>query len=152
MFLKNNPGRSSSGFIARGGEASSCVCWLVVFRRGQITVGCRMEVVRPPKRKRSASSRGRLRARSSSSRSRSRSAASSRYSGHYSRSPSPSSCRWVDCVHDVHNNRELPKWRELPLSELEAFLVPAELKKSQTQSSPLLEKHVCGRDEMFLSC
>ncbi|AWP07577.1 putative serine/arginine repetitive matrix protein 4 [Scophthalmus maximus] len=61
-------------------------------KRGQITVGCRMEVVRPPKRKRSASSRGRLRARSSSSRSRSRSAASSRYSGHYSRSPSPSSC------------------------------------------------------------
>ncbi|XP_022064138.2 serine/arginine repetitive matrix protein 4 [Acanthochromis polyacanthus] len=66
-------------------------------KREQITLGCRIEVVRSPKtsscsQRRSESSRRRLKARSSSSRSRSRSSGSSRYSGRYSRSPSLSSC------------------------------------------------------------
>uniref|UniRef100_A0A3B4XUH8 Serine/arginine repetitive matrix 4 n=1 Tax=Seriola lalandi dorsalis TaxID=1841481 RepID=A0A3B4XUH8_SERLL len=65
-----------------------------------ITLGCRVEVVRPPKtssrsQRMSASSRRRLKTRASSSRSRSRSSGSSRYSGRYSRSPSMSSYRWV---------------------------------------------------------
>ncbi|XP_075960410.1 serine/arginine repetitive matrix protein 4 [Anarhichas minor] len=60
-------------------------------KSGQITLGCRVEVVRSPKtsscsqRMRKSSGR-RLKTRSSSSRSRSRSSGSSRYSGRYSRS------------------------------------------------------------------
>ncbi|KAM8760308.1 serine/arginine repetitive matrix protein 4 [Acanthopagrus schlegelii] len=66
-------------------------------KREQITLGCRVEVVRPPKTSRcsqrtSKSSRRRRKTRSSSSRSRSRSSGSSRYSGRYSRSLSLSSC------------------------------------------------------------
>ncbi|XP_008278102.1 serine/arginine repetitive matrix protein 4 [Stegastes partitus] len=66
-------------------------------KREQITLGCRIEVVRSPKtsscsQRRNESSRRRLKGRSSSSRSRSRSSGSSRYSGRYSRSPSLSSC------------------------------------------------------------
>ncbi|XP_044052897.1 serine/arginine repetitive matrix protein 4 isoform X2 [Siniperca chuatsi] len=66
-------------------------------KREQITLGCRVEVVRSPKtsscsQKMSKSSRRRLKTRSSSSRSRSRSSGSSRYSGRYSRSLSLSSC------------------------------------------------------------
>ncbi|XP_070820807.1 serine/arginine repetitive matrix protein 4 [Chaetodon trifascialis] len=66
-------------------------------KREQITLGCRVEVVRSPKtsscsQRVSKSSRRRLKTRSSSSRSRSRSSGSSRYSGHYSRSLSLSSC------------------------------------------------------------
>lgn len=69
--------------------------------REQITLGCRVEVVKPPKtsscsQRMSESSRRRQRTRSFSSRSRSRSSGSSRYSGRYSRSPSLSSCRWVN--------------------------------------------------------
>uniref|UniRef100_A0A672I9U0 Serine/arginine repetitive matrix 4 n=1 Tax=Salarias fasciatus TaxID=181472 RepID=A0A672I9U0_SALFA len=65
-----------------------------------ITLGCRVEVVRSPKtsscsQRRSESPRRRLKGRFSSSRSRSRSSGTSRYSGRYSRSPSPSSCRYV---------------------------------------------------------
>lgn len=68
--------------------------------REQITLGCRVEALRSPKTSScshwmSESPRGRLKTRSSSSRSRSRSPGSSRYSRHYSRSPSLSSCRWV---------------------------------------------------------
>ncbi|XP_018558873.1 serine/arginine repetitive matrix protein 4 [Lates calcarifer] len=66
-------------------------------KREQITLGCRVEVVKPPKtsscsQRMSESSRRRQRTRSFSSRSRSRSSGSSRYSGRYSRSPSLSSC------------------------------------------------------------
>ncbi|XP_005928950.1 serine/arginine repetitive matrix protein 4 isoform X1 [Haplochromis burtoni] len=66
-------------------------------KREQITLGCRLEVVRSPKtsscsERRSDLSQGRPKTRSSSSRSRSRSSGSSRYSGRYSRSPSLSSC------------------------------------------------------------
>ncbi|XP_069572457.1 serine/arginine repetitive matrix protein 4 [Brachyistius frenatus] len=66
-------------------------------KRGQITLGCRVEVVRSPKtsscsRRKGKSSRRRAKTRSSSSRSRSRSSGSSRYSGRYSRSPSMTSC------------------------------------------------------------
>ncbi|XP_059192631.1 serine/arginine repetitive matrix protein 4 [Centropristis striata] len=66
-------------------------------KREQITLGCRVEVVRSPKasgcsRRMSETSRRRLKTRSSSSRSRSRSSGSSRYSGRYSRSLSLSSC------------------------------------------------------------
>ncbi|XP_029960117.1 serine/arginine repetitive matrix protein 4 [Salarias fasciatus] len=66
-------------------------------KREQITLGCRVEVVRSPKtsscsQRRSESPRRRLKGRFSSSRSRSRSSGTSRYSGRYSRSPSPSSC------------------------------------------------------------
>ncbi|XP_070690658.1 serine/arginine repetitive matrix protein 4 [Pempheris klunzingeri] len=66
-------------------------------KRAQITLGCRVEVVRSPKtsscsQKTSKSSRRHLKTRSSSSRSRSRSSGSSRYSGRYSRSLSLSSC------------------------------------------------------------
>ncbi|XP_040051447.2 serine/arginine repetitive matrix protein 4 isoform X2 [Gasterosteus aculeatus] len=66
-------------------------------KRGQITLGCRVEVVRSPKtsrcsqRRRKASGR-RTKRRPSSSRSRSRSSGSSRYCGRYSRSASLSSC------------------------------------------------------------
>ncbi|XP_032373018.1 serine/arginine repetitive matrix protein 4 [Etheostoma spectabile] len=63
-------------------------------KREQITLGCRVEVVRSPKpsscpQRRRKSSRRR---QSSSSTSRSRSSGSSRYSGRYSRSLSLSSC------------------------------------------------------------
>ncbi|TDH13086.1 hypothetical protein EPR50_G00054260 [Perca flavescens] len=66
-------------------------------KREQITLGCRVEVVRSPKpsscsQRMRESSRRRLKTRSSSSRSRSRSSGSSRYSGRYSRSLSLSSC------------------------------------------------------------
>ncbi|XP_078105934.1 serine/arginine repetitive matrix protein 4 [Sander vitreus] len=65
-------------------------------KREQITLGCRVEVVRSPKpsscSQRMRESRRRLKTRSSSSRSRSRSSGSSRYSGRYSRSLSLSSC------------------------------------------------------------
>ncbi|XP_068460993.1 serine/arginine repetitive matrix protein 4 [Clinocottus analis] len=67
-------------------------------KRGQITLGCRVEVVRSPKtsgcsqRRRKSSGRRMKKRRSSSSRSRSRSSGSSRYSGRYSRSLSLSSC------------------------------------------------------------
>ncbi|KAM9359876.1 serine/arginine repetitive matrix protein 4 [Symphorus nematophorus] len=66
-------------------------------KREQITLGCRVEVVRSPKTSRcskrmSRSSRRQLKTRSSNSRSRSRSSGSSRYSGRYSRSLSLSSC------------------------------------------------------------
>ncbi|XP_029999303.1 serine/arginine repetitive matrix protein 4 [Sphaeramia orbicularis] len=67
-------------------------------KRDQITLGCRVEVVRSPKtsscpQRLSRASRRRLKNRtSSSSRSRSRSSGSSRYSGRYSRSPTLSSC------------------------------------------------------------
>lgn len=67
-------------------------------KRDQITLGCRVEVVRSPKtsscpQRQSGASRRRLKNRtSSSSRSRSRSSGSSRYSGRYSRSPTLSSC------------------------------------------------------------
>ncbi|XP_010771925.1 serine/arginine repetitive matrix protein 4-like [Notothenia coriiceps] len=66
-------------------------------KREQITLGCRVGVVRSPKtsycsRRARKSSRRRLKARLSNSRSRSRSSASSRYSGRYSRSLSRSSC------------------------------------------------------------
>ncbi|KAK5932074.1 hypothetical protein CgunFtcFv8_003808 [Champsocephalus gunnari] len=66
-------------------------------KREQITLGCRVDVVRSPKtshcsRRARKSSRRRLKARLSSSRSRSRSSGSSRYSGRYSRSLSRSSC------------------------------------------------------------
>ncbi|XP_034026754.1 serine/arginine repetitive matrix protein 4 [Thalassophryne amazonica] len=64
-------------------------------KRGQITLGCRGEVVRSPKpsscsQRMSEASGRHLKARSSSS--RSRSSGSSRCSGHYSRSLSMSSC------------------------------------------------------------
>ncbi|XP_038559580.1 serine/arginine repetitive matrix protein 4 [Micropterus salmoides] len=64
-------------------------------KREQITLGCRVEVMRSPKtsscsQRMSKSSRRRLKTRSSSS--RSRSSGSSRYSGRYSRSLSLSSC------------------------------------------------------------
>ena len=80
--------------------------------REQITLGCRVEVVRPPKTSRcsqrtSKSSRRRRKTRSSSSRSRSRSSGSSRYSGRYSRSLSLSSCRWPDYFYVV------PLWHPL---------------------------------------
>ncbi|XP_037634619.1 serine/arginine repetitive matrix protein 4 [Sebastes umbrosus] len=66
-------------------------------KREQITLGCRVEVVRSAKtsscsQRRRRSSRRRLKTRSSSSRSRSRSSGSSKYSGRYSRSLSLSSC------------------------------------------------------------
>ncbi|XP_070761227.1 serine/arginine repetitive matrix protein 4 [Enoplosus armatus] len=66
-------------------------------KRQQITLGCRVEVVRSPKtsscsQRMSKSSRRRRKTRPSSSRSRSRSTGSSRYSGRYSRSLSLSSC------------------------------------------------------------
>nr|XP_046241505.1 serine/arginine repetitive matrix protein 4-like [Scatophagus argus] len=66
-------------------------------KREQITLGCHVEVTRSPKasscsQRMSKSSRRRLKTRSSSSRSRSRSSGSSRYSGRYTRSLSPSSC------------------------------------------------------------
>ncbi|XP_067426668.1 serine/arginine repetitive matrix protein 4 [Thunnus thynnus] len=66
-------------------------------KREQITLGCQVEVVRSPKtsgcsQRMRESSRRRRKHRSSSRRSRSRSSGSSRYSGHYSRSPSLSSC------------------------------------------------------------
>lgn len=80
--------------------------------REQITLGCRVEVVRPPKTSRcsqrtSKSSRRRRKTQSSSSRSRSRSSGSSRYSGRYSRSMSLSSCRWADYFYVV------PPWHPL---------------------------------------
>lgn len=76
--------------------------------REQITLGCRVEALRSPKTSScshwmSESPRRRLKTRSSSSRSRSRSSGSSRYSRHYSRSPSLSSCRWVYCFCVVHH-------------------------------------------------
>lgn len=66
-------------------------------KREQITLGCRLEVVRSPKasgcsERRGELSQGRPKPRFSRSRSRSRSSGSSRYSGRYSRSPSLSSC------------------------------------------------------------
>ncbi|CAJ1069474.1 serine/arginine repetitive matrix protein 4 [Xyrichtys novacula] len=66
-------------------------------KREQITLGCRVEVVRSPKtsscsQRMNKSSGRRLKTRSSSSRSRSRSSRSSRYSERYSRSLSLSSC------------------------------------------------------------
>lgn len=73
---------------------------LFAFAREQITLGCQVAVVRSPKtsscsQRMRESSRRRLKHRSSSRRSRSRSSGSSRYSGHYSRSLSLSSCRLV---------------------------------------------------------
>eukprot|EP00064_Thunnus_orientalis_P012256 superscaffoldBa00001859_g12290 len=70
-------------------------------KREQITLGCQVEVVRSPKtsgcsQRMRESSRRRRKHRSPSRRSRSRSSGSSRYSGHYSRSPSLSSCRLRD--------------------------------------------------------
>lgn len=75
-----------------------------VGRRGPVTLGCRVNVARSPKtsrcsqRRRKSSGRRKKTRPSSSrsrSRSRSRSSGSSRYSGRYSRSLSPSSCKWV---------------------------------------------------------
>ncbi|XP_062272971.1 serine/arginine repetitive matrix protein 4 [Scomber scombrus] len=65
-------------------------------KREQITLGCQVAVVRSPKtscsQRMRESSRRRPKPHSSSRRSRSRSSGSSRYSGHYSRSLSLSSC------------------------------------------------------------
>ncbi|XP_023272939.1 serine/arginine repetitive matrix protein 4 [Seriola lalandi dorsalis] len=79
-----------------GEDSLSATLFSANSKREQITLGCRVEVVRPPKtssrsQRMSASSRRRLKTRASSSRSRSRSSGSSRYSGRYSRSPSMSS-------------------------------------------------------------
>ncbi|KAM7017915.1 serine/arginine repetitive matrix protein 4 [Tautogolabrus adspersus] len=80
-----------------GEESLSATLFSANGKREQITLGCRLEVVRSPKtsgcsQRMSKSSRRRLKTRSSSSRSRSRSSGSSRNSRRCSRSPSLSSC------------------------------------------------------------
>ncbi|XP_074525736.1 serine/arginine repetitive matrix protein 4 [Halichoeres trimaculatus] len=80
-----------------GDDGLSAALFSANSKREQITLGCRVEVVRSPKtsscsQRMNKSSGRRLKSRPSSSRSRSRSSGSSRYSGRYSRSPSLSSC------------------------------------------------------------